>query len=326
MKYIKALSIIIIMAGLTACEKEILYTDIAPEPLLVVNGIQHVGEPARLYVEKTSFYTDEVESDFRVKNVHADLYVNGVFKESLRVRDSLVMESYGIWSEDPDSILTAERLRLAFNYCEGTYILCEGDELRFEVSSSEFEETAVAEVEMPSTPHVLSFDTVRIEGTPDDYYGKTVYFSLIIDDPSGKDYYNLFPKDGLEGCISTDPVFADFMNIEHVDDMFGGGEYYANGPYNMFNDSYFDGTQYDLSLNLRMHTDMFYEPFVLEVSRVDYGLYQFKKTYSSYVTIEDGPMGLFTEPSQVYSNVKNGVGVVCGQSQPVTMTIDLTAN
>ena len=117
-----------------------------------------------------------------------------------------------------------------------------------------------------------------------------------------------------------------FMNIEHVDDMFGGGEYYLRGPYNMFSDSYFDGNQYDLSLNLRMHTDAFYDPFVLEVSRVDYGLCQFKKTYSSYVTIEDGLMGLVTEPTQVYSNVKNGVGVVGAQSQPITMTIDLTAN
>ena len=78
------------MAGLTACEKEILYDDIAPEPLLVVNGIQHVGEPARLCVERSSFYINS-ETDFRVKDVHVDLYVNGVFKEALQVRDSMLM-------------------------------------------------------------------------------------------------------------------------------------------------------------------------------------------------------------------------------------------
>ena len=44
MRYFRLLFVLIIMVGLTACEKEILYDDIAPEPLLVMNGIQHVGE------------------------------------------------------------------------------------------------------------------------------------------------------------------------------------------------------------------------------------------------------------------------------------------
>ena len=320
MKNIRLLLGIIIMVGLTACEKEIPFSEIAPEPLMVVNGIQHVGEPARLYVEKTSLYTDNVEADFRVKDVHADLYVNGVFKESLQVRDSIVYQEVFYYNVDTP----VQEMQLAFVYCEGTYILCEGDELRFEVSSSEFEKTAVAETKMPYTPNVVSFDTIRIDRNADEYDRMTIYFSLVIDDAAGKDYYNLFPKEGLDGFSSTDPVFADFMNIQHVDDLFGGGDYYARGPYNLFNDSYFDGNRYTLALNTNIYSEVFYEPFVLEVSKVDYGLYQFKKSYSSFVTIEDGPIGLFTEPSQVYSNVKNGVGVVCGQSQPVIMTIDLT--
>ena len=322
MKQLKILSILFLMVGLTACEKEIMYSDIEPEPLLVVNGIQHVGEPARLYVEKSSYFTDEIEKDFRVKDVRADLYVNGVFKESLRVRDSIIWETY--WISDENGMgVEAERPRYAFVYCEGNYILCEGDALRFEVSSSEFEETAVAETTMPSMPNAISFDTVRITGNTDGYGGKTIYFSLVIDDPVGKDYYNLFPQEGLEGFVTTDPVFADFMNVEHVEDLFGGGNYYANGPYNMFNDSYFDGKQYAVGIQMSIYTDVYIEPFVLEVSKVDYGLYQFKKSYASFITIEDGPMGLFTEPSQVYSNVRNGVGVVCSQSLPVTFSINL---
>lgn len=321
MKHLKIISIILIMAGLAACEKEIMFTDIESDPLLVVNGVQHVGEPARLCVEKSSFYAD-VEKDFRVKDVHADLYVNGVFKESLQVRDSIIMETY-FHSDGNGYGEYAERPRYAFVYCEGQYILCEGDELRFEVSSSEFEKTAVAETIMPAMPDVISFDTLRIAENNDGYGGKTIYFSLVIDDPAGKDYYNLFPKYGLEGFVTSDPVFSDFMDIVHVEDLFGGGNYYANGPYNTFNDSYFDGKQYAVSLEMPIHSDNYYEPFVLEVTRTDYGLYQFKKSITSAVTIEDGPMGLFTEPSQVYSNVRNGVGVVCSQSLPVVVTKDL---
>ena len=314
----------ILLAGLSACEKEILYTDIEPEPLLVINGIQHVGEPAYLCVEKSSFYTD-VETDFRVKDVHADLYVNGVFKETLQVRDSIIMETYYIPSNNGYGE-EVERPKFAFNYCEGTYILQEGDELRFEVSSSEFEKTAVAETNMPTPPNVVSFDTVSITLNNDGYGGQTIHFSLVIDDPAGKDYYNLFPQYGLEGFTSTDPVFADFMNIVHVEDLFGGGNYYANGPYNMFNDAYFDGKQYTVSLEMSVYMDSysFFEPYVLEVTKADYNLYQFKKTYAAQQFNDNGLMGLFTEPTQVYSNVQNGVGMVCSQSQPVIMTIDLT--
>ena len=323
MRHIKILSITLLIAALTACEKEILYTDIAPDPLLVVNGIQHVGAPAYLSVEKSSFYAD-VETDFRVKDVHANLYVNGIFKETLQVRDSIIMETYYIPSENGFGE-EVERPIFAFNYCEGTYILQEGDELRFEVSSSEFEKTAVAETTMPTPPNVISFDTVRIANNNDGYGGQTIYFSLVIDDPTGKDYYNLFPKYGLEGFTSTDPVFADFMNIVHVEDLFGGSNYYANGPYNMFNDAYFDGKQYTLSLEVSVDIDSysFFEPFVLEVTKADYNLYQFKKTYAAQQFNDNGLMGLFTEPTQVYSNVQSGVGVVCSQSQPLTVTIDL---
>lgn len=319
MRYFRLLFVLIIMVGLTACEKEILYDDIAPEPLLVMNGIQHVGEPARLCVEKSSFYINS-ETDFRVKDVHVDLYVNGAFKEALQVRDSMIMETYTIVTEE--GMEEHERPRYAFNYCEGEYILCEGDALRLEVSSSEFDDVAVAETTIPYAPNVVSFDTIRVETSDDGLI--TVYLSLKIDDPAGNDYYNLYPQEGLTNFTTSDPVFTDFMNIVHVDDLFGGNDYYGRGAYNMFNDAYFDGTQYAISMNSTVYGDgsYYYQPLVMEVTKVDYALYQFKKTYSDYDYADD-LLSLFTEPIQVYSNVQNGAGVVCSQSRPVTVIVDL---
>ena len=94
----------------------------------------------------------------------------------------------------------------------------------------------------------------------------------------------------------------------------------------MFNDAYFDGKQYTVSLEMSVFMDSYYsffEPYILEVTKADYNLYQFKKSYATQQFNDNGLMGLFTEPTQVYSNVQNGVGVVCSQSQPVTVTIDL---
>ena len=302
------------MAGLTACEKVILFDDIAPEPMLVVNGMQHVGQPARLNVEKSSFYIN-AEADLRVKDVHVNLYVNGAFKESLHVRDSMIMETYWTWSVEEGEV-AHERPRYAFNYCEGEYILSEGDVLRFEVSSSEFDEVAVAETTIPYPPNVVSFDTIQVVDIG------IVYFALTLDDPIGEDYYNLNLKDGFDvGFESSDPVFADFMNIVHIDDLFGGSEYQGRRwGYNMFNDTYFDGKRYSVSL----HTHAYYgHSYVMEVSKVDYNLYQFQKSYSNYEYTDGGLLGLVTEPTQVYSNVQNGLGVVCSQSSPITVTATL---
>ena len=302
------------MAGLTACEKVILFDDIAPEPMLVVNGMQHVGQPARLNVEKSSFYIN-AEADLRVKDVHVNLYVNGAFKESLHVRDSMIMETYWTWSVEEGEV-AHERPRYAFNYCEGEYILCEGDVRRFAVSSSEFDEVAVAETTIPYPPNVVSFDTIQVVDIG------IVYFALTLDDPIGEDYYNLNLKDGFDvGFESSDPVFADFMNIVHIDDLFGGSEYQGRRwGYNMFNDTYFDGKRYSVSL----HTHAYYgHSFVMEVSKVDYNLYQFQKSYSNYEYTDGGLLGLVTEPTQVYSNVQNGLGVVCSQSSPITVTATL---
>jgi hypothetical protein len=246
--------------------------------------------------------------------------VNGAFKEALQVRDSMIMETYTIVTEE--GMEEHERPRYAFNYCEGEYILCEGDALRLEVSSSEFDDVAVAETTIPYAPNVVSFDTIRVETSDDGL--STVYLSLKIDDPAGNDYYNLYPQEGLTNFTTSDPVFTDFMNIVHVDDLFGGNDYYGRGAYNMFNDAYFDGTQYAISMNSTVYGDgsYYYQPLVMEVTKVDYALYQFKKTYSDYDYADD-LLSLFTEPIQVYSNVQNGAGVVCSQSRPVTVIVDL---
>lgn len=324
MRYFKLLSIIALIAGLNACEKYIPYDDIAPNPLMVVNGIQQVGQPAKLIVEKSSFYLGGTR-DLRVKDVTAALFVNGEFKESLHVIDSGVYQTYTDW-ETGDEV---SELQYAFTYCEGTYILCEGDQLRFEVSSPEFEETAMAECSLPAVPNVISFDTLKVEHYADNENLANYSFALTIDDPAGANYYNFYPQQGLSAFTSSDPVFSDFMNVLDIEDMFGSeSEYYGSGPYNVFNDQYFDGKQYSVEMKMSYWIDgnYIYEPFVVEVTCVDAGLYQYLKSYNTYSYVDGGLLELVTEPVQVYSNVRNGVGLVCAQSAPITLSIDLTEN
>ena len=319
-RWFKLICFAFLASAWTACTKEIEFDGDQSAPLLVVNGLQQVGQPAWLCVEKSVFFLDD-QPDRRVKDVRVDLFVNGAFKEHLMVRDSLKMEHYYIWDEDGDEEM--ERLDYAFNYCVGEYLLCEGDEIRFEVSSSEFE-TATAVVTMPEAPQVISFDTVRVE--PFYEYGQTVHFSLKLKDSLGSDYYNLCPTSGLSGFSSTDPVFTDLMTVD-IEDMFSENEYYGYGPYNVFNDRFFDGNEYSLSLEITESGFVFEWPFILEVTRVNADFYQYYKSYQAYESHDtESLVGMFTEPVQVYSNVQNAIGIVGSQSRPVVMTIDLTSN
>ena len=311
---------------LASCTKEVDFTGEQSNPLLVVNGLQQAGQPASLRVEKSVFFLDD-QPDRRVKDVEVDLYVNGIFKESLQVHDSSIMEQYYIWTEEGE--ILKERLRYAFNYCEGQYVICDGDQLRFEVRSSEFD-NATAEVTVPQSPQVISFDTVRTEATPDDYEVK-LRFALQLNDPSGSNYYNLFPKDALSSFTSSDPVFTDLTAVDDIENLFGENEYYGRGQYNLFTDKFFDGSEYTLTMEtywyLGEEYEYYQEPFTLEVTCMDSNFYQYFRSYRAYSNNDpESLIGMFTEPVQVYSNVKNAVGVVAAQSQPVVVSVDLSQN
>lgn len=296
----------VLLCGMASCVKDVEFNGEQSDPLLVVNGVQRAGKTANLCIEKSWFFLDS-RIDFRVKDVEVDLYVNGSFKESLQVRDTI-----------GDYI---------FTYCEGQYELCEGDKLRFEVRSSEFE-TAYAEVTLPESPTVISFDTVSV-----DYENGTIDFAVEIDDPVGTDFYNLCFYNALDAeysmysFYSEDPVFANPLDLGADELMGESSDYYGSGLYNLFTDTYFDGKTYTVNFTYFFWDVEVFEPFVVEMSRVEESLYKNKKTTEEY--LENDPnsiIGMFAEPVQVYSNVENGVGIVSGQSKPVTMTIDLFGN
>lgn len=296
----------VLLFGMASCVKDVEFNGEQSDPLLVVNGVQQAGKTANLCIEKSWFFLNS-QLDLRVKDVEVDLYVNGSFKESLQVRDTIT--------------------DYAFTYCEGRYELCEGDRLRFEVRSSEFE-TAYAEVTLPESPTVISFDTVNVDLD----YG-TIKFAVEIDDPAGTDFYNLYFYNAIEAeysvysFYSDDPVFADPLDLG-ADDLIGdSSDYYGGGLYNVFTDTYFNGRSYKVNFTYFFWEVELTEPFVVEMSRVDEGLYKYQKTSKKYeMNDPNGIIGMFSEPVQVYTNVENGVGVVSGQSKPVVMTLDLIGN
>lgn len=338
------MALVLFMA--TSCIKDVTFSGDETAPRLVVNGVQKVGETPNLCIEKSRFFLSS-STDFKVENVAVKLYVNDAFVEDLMVMDSCTQYDDGYYHSTPN---------YKFSYCYGTYIYQEGDKVRFEVSSDEFDTTEI-EITMPGQPEVLDFDTTRVEhvyyptleedpnyywtvdsqGNPccpqyHEYYDEeaqewisyydTVYpgqvnydkvhFGLRIANKPQKEYFNLIPIEGFAGdwgvyLYSTDPVFSTFAITSLIDN-----EYQGKADYNVFSDALFQGESY----NLNFYADWVYfgnygKTFTTDLYYIDENLYKYLQSYDAY---EEGDLGeltyLIAEPTQIYSNVKGGIGIV----------------
>ena len=321
----------------TACEKVIEFNGEQTKPLLVVNGIQRQGKPACVSVSRSQFFLSS-DNNYSVNNVNVNLYINGQFIETLQHKIDTID---GCWNNETLDI-----------YC-GTHELEAGDSVRFEVSAPNFT-TAKAGTIIPNIPFIISFDTTRAEITTfgdvyDDYpyndfdqygnpccirelFGDTIwpndirvgsfYFNLKFSDPANQvNYYNLSMIDGFTNPFSSDFVFTT-DNIDALSQVSSAFEDESDcylRTVNPFRDIYFSGKEYDLSFYESTNYNFYNESsvkFTIGLSNVDYNYYQYVRTYNQ-ADENDGfgsLIGMFREPTQVYSNVDGGLGIVCSES------------
>ena len=340
-----ALAAVLFMA--TSCTKDITFEGEESAPKLVVNGLQIVGETPNLCIEKSRFFMS-TSTDVMVKNLSVKLYVNDAFVEDLIVVDSCTQYEDGYYHDNPN---------YKFNYCYGSYVYQEGDKVRFEVRSDDFDTNEI-EITMPGQPVILDFDTTRVEriyhpsleedpnyywaidsqGNPccpqySEYYDEEshtwigyydtiypgqldyckVHFNLQIANTPQKEYFNLIPVEGFSGShyyvqlYSTDPVFSN-MDITSLIN----NEYHGKNDHNIFSDDLFQGDSYNLSF----YDDWVYfgnydRPFSVNLHYIDENYFKYLQTFDAY---QDSDLGgltyLIAEPTQIYSNVKDGIGIV----------------
>ena len=357
-KYI-ALAMMLIIA--TSCIKDVTFSGEETTPKLVVNGLQIVGETPNLCIEKSWFFLSS-EPDIKVKGLSVKLFVNDTFVEDLMVMDSCTINENGYYYGEP---------HYKFSYCYGTYIYQEGDKVRFEVISDEFDPTEIS-ITMPGQPEVLDFDTTRVEGIyypsyeedPNfywevdsqgnpcslqyqDYYDEEtqewiayydtiypgqlnynkVYFNLSIANAPEKEYFNFLPMEGFYSdwglhLYSSDPVFNSFEITSFIDN-----EYSANTEYNVFSDALFQGDSYTLSF----YSDYVYygcddKHFVIDLHYIDENYFKYLQSYDAYNNSDLGELTyLISEPIQIYSNVKGGIGIVGAMGRATTAEITIAS-
>ena len=348
MKIYKIFIYLILVLASVSCTKRVDFDEVQVQPLLVVNGLQRVGGTPNLCIEKSRFFLSN-ESDITVKGVQVKLFVNDEYVENLIVVDSM-------FYNDENYYETNYKYSYCYGtyvYQTGDRVCFEVSADDFESVTASvvmpdspmvlgFDTTHLEPIYNPSyedSPY--SYQDVDAEGNPcsidpiwewdedfenfeivgwDTVYPGTIYavdayFDFHFNDPQGYQYYNIIPVKGFRSWRSSDPVFMQADNLTSLSDF----EYYGNDERNLFSDMLFQGKDYHLEF-FASYVSVYNDSvmFSVDFSCVDENYYKYIQSCESQENELLGEVSyLFGEPTQIYSNVEGGIGIVGAMSAPV---------
>lgn len=294
----KFLILIASLMVLAACEKNVKVDIPQRDPRLVINGWLEKGAPIELTIGKSRNVLQPVDQwgsyieAYVVKNAIPVVYENQVAIDTLIYQPS----TYTYISPRNKSI------REGFTYT-------------VKVNAPGFAE-AEATTTVPSQSVIAGITRTKEARTTSDGQ-KQDEIQIRLDDPAESNFYliQFFSAPYSSGpgyeiyCVST--TDKDIEPIGDNADPFSTDNCYDGGSL-LMKDVNFNGRQKQLrfyidSYELYEHTDAsgaVLKPYV-KVHRITEDYFKFVKSYHVYYNSSDNP---FAEPSNVFSNVKNGYG------------------
>lgn len=307
---------ICLAALLSACERELPYNVGNQETQLVMNALLDVNKEENL----VHLCLSEPHSTRPVTQATVTLYINDRQAETAE-------------ETEYDNRVKTYRLRSR---------LQSGDRLRLEAVAEEGRYHATGEVTVPQPPEAIQVDTFPARIKQYGSYDPARRFRITVHDPAGADNYyrlaiaytNRFDGTNWAGRDTTIYVHreAEIINREDVvltdgrpgstdpddadeNDVMGN---YIENLYNVFNDSRFSGTSYDL----RVYTDLMEHWYPSDFpdtytnnTTITVRLYSLTETGYRYLrtlnTLEsDNYDTTLMEPAIIPGNVQGGLGIV----------------
>lgn len=326
-KYI--LPILIISFLTLACDKTIEFNGEITSPMLVVSSFVTPDSVIKAEVTKSRFFLDEGYEFDRVTNAGFNLYVNGSLKEKL------VHTGSGI-------------------YLSG-YKPHPGEEIKIEVSAPGFSTVSGTSV-IPAQPVILKVDTSSVtekqyligykeyNGTEKDTLSEYMYRKIsfrvkFTDDGTVKNFYRLLVrKRTYYEYEFFDTYLFNFEDIvfgnKQTNDIGSLFEFSRNNyNYDTFTDDLFNGKEYDLKFSAFFVMDQIdyngYDSQFRKEVRSTYFIYlqQISPDYYLYARSSSAARNLsgnpFTEPVQIHSNIKNGIGVLGSYTSSPVAVVDV---
>lgn len=312
-KSIFTLLIIALMA--ISCEKEIEYKGKIKPPILVLNGYLTPDSIVKVNLAQTRFlFTTTFASELTVKTANVKLYVNNRYIEQLT------------HTTDGEYI--------------GTYQPQVADHIKIEASAAGFP-SIEANTQIPQRPNILLKDTVEVYETTlvdeKERTTKKTVATLLLKDQLGENYYYCTMKEyaydsqqNLVWKYDYDLNIYEFLQLPNnkknpsenfslgddtdVDRMLASNKRYNN----VFRDHLFEGKEVKLIFpfhsNIRPdigHIDTQQEVqvkhYLIHTAQMSKDIYLFIISSEKARQTQDSP---FAEGVQVYSNVKNGTGLL----------------
>lgn len=321
---------------MVSCEKEIEFSGEVTEPVLVVNSFATPDSVITVKITESKFFLASGDDFKRVDNAIVKLFVNGIFQEELNYVSEGVYKS--LFTPSP------------------------GQSLRLEVSASGLKPIET-EVVMPDKITIVKIDSTITDtdkypipggyyGSSEDgkynydtigsYYNRNYHFTLNFKDVSEKpDFYRLVLKTKLtfeSGMINESYNYFDFTDIvsgktiQSETDIIDTET--SRNQYNVFSDELFNGNEYPLKFTY-IRGVMEYFPghestggddsnpvkieLFIDLQSINKSYYLYLKTLSSF----SGSDSYFSEPVQIHSNIKGGIGILGGYTRNMSH-IDLS--
>lgn len=291
---------------LTACEKEIQFKGGITEPLLVVNGFARPDSLLEFRLTASRFFLEEADSFVCVQDAHIRLYVDGSYREDLQARQ----EGYYVSSyrPNPGEVLAIEAEAPGFESVRAeTRLPLRAELLKVDTSMTKVEEYYALDYTYDVINQDYIIDTIGV------YNKYDVSMQLKFKDPlASDDYYRVV----VQYADSEDAYYMYDFQIDHfytteVGDLLGLSE--TQNDYYIYSDELFKGKVVDMKLSFSTYSFNDYRlgsvssnsAVQIQLQNISPSYYLYLKTLSAY----QNAMDFFTEPIQIYSNVRRGIGL-----------------
>ena len=303
----KRILYIVIGISLTACLTEVDLSDLRESPRLVVNGVAVAGEPLRLSVTRTWFYTDD-HPNVVIPDATVRLYVNDHYEETI-------------------PFVPGDTLFNAVGSYQAAFVPDVSDRLRLEVSAPGYE-AIHAETVIPQASKLLEAKATREVSTTDSTVKRVLYSISFQDAVEEDDYYLFRLEEGnlineVDSMYSWRVLYLDyaeeplFVQSTSALDQILFPQYLSGYDGRVFSDEAINGLPYTIHLQ-----NTYSYSGTPRIKRLRVRLYAISADYYKYLkTLQDQSDNSFAnhlidaglaEPIRVYSNIDGGLGIFGG--------------
>lgn len=303
-----------ILPFFASCEKEIKFKGEQKAPLLVMNGYLTPDSVVNVHLTKSRFILDTTPDFDEVKDATVELYVNGALKERLQYVSG---GNYrGNYYPHPNDEITVKASAPGMNAVEATtripndpdFVLTKSDVTYSEEDSKYFTTEYKDRVQ-----HINYEVTLKDKAEEENFYFVKIYH-ISCYEPDVKIVVNANLKEIMSQYITNGDIsVGDLMDINSDEN--------DNRLRNIFADTFVNGKELTLLFKRKDVIGLYKyykekpyssrysgeDEYQFTLSSMSKELYQYIISADKAYYAGDNP---FSEPVQVKSNVKNGLGIL----------------